>query len=186
VSLLFLSITNKSRALDELVLVSPQPKSPKVVTTIHIILEWVIIIPSILSVFGCLFILISYFTFVKLRSSVGIFVLWFALCGLGNSLYPFLGSPSDGTVLCYLQSIVGTYFLLSNVFTSTILSHLLYSIFHIPSYPMIKISRYHYFYSWCLPMIFTALPFITSSYGRDDDRFTIPTPPHILLSIQNL
>lgn len=133
-----------------------------------IILEWVTLIPSILSVCGCLFIILSYFTFIKLQSSVGRFILWFALSGLGNALYPFFGSPSDGTVICYLQSMIGTYFLLSNVFTSTILSHLLYCIFYIPSYPKIKISRYHYLFSWGLPLIFTALPFITDSYGRED------------------
>jgi hypothetical protein len=130
---------------------------------------WYVEIPSILSVFGSIFIVASFYTFQKLRSSVGTYVLWFALGGLGNSLYPFLGTGNDG-FMCALQSMIGSYFLLATFFTSTILSHLLYSIFHQPTRQSIQITQLQYLYCWGLPLILVCIPFITNSYGRDHDQ----------------
>jgi hypothetical protein len=147
---------------------------------------WSVVIPSILSIFGSLFIIVSYVTFQKLRSSVGTYVLWFALSGFGNSLYPFLGSGDDGSPLCIIQSLIGTYFLLSTFFTSTILSHLLYSIFHRPSRQPIQISILEYLYCWGLPIILVCIPFTTNSYGRDNDRFisdTLISHSHLSVSL---
>lgn len=136
-------------------------------------LDYIVLIPSSLSIFGSLFIILSYSFFIKLRSSIGIFALWLSIAGLGNSLYPFLGSPKNNSYLCIIQSIIGTYFLLVTFFTSTILSKLLYSIFYNIIIPNINIKLNYIIYSWGLPLILISLPLITNSYGKDkkDDRF---------------
>ena len=136
-------------------------------------MQLIVLFPSVCSFFGSFFIIISYLFFLKLRSSTGIFALWFAISGLGNSLYPFLGSPKEDSYLCQLQSIIGTYFLLITFFTSTILSKLLYLIFYNAIFVKIEINIYYIMYAWGLPILLISLPLFTNSYGRDrnNDRF---------------
>ena len=139
------------------------------------ILELQPLITASLSIVGCSFILLSYFLFKKLQSPFGHLSNWFAVCGIGNALYPLLGSPSNGTPLCNFQAIIGSYFILCSVFTSTILATMILSLFNpqIATAPQqqskITITYLHRIYVWLVPAILSLIPLATHTFGRDAD-----------------
>jgi hypothetical protein len=116
-----------------------------------------------MSVLGCSCMLLSYFRFQKLRNTFGQYSMWFAICGIGNFLYPALGSPPDGSAICIIQSMIGLYFVLVSMLTSTIIIHGISEIFNNSS-AKLKITHGKILYAWGLPFIFSVIPMFTNSY----------------------
>jgi hypothetical protein len=135
-------------------------------------MDLVILVPSILSILACLFVILSFFIFVRLRTPAGVFAVWFSLAGLGNAAYPFFGDQNDDSAVCLLQAVVGTYFVLVAMFASTILATFLYGIFFksekYSKSSTVKIQWYHYLYAWLCPGVFALIPLIFQAYGKDD------------------
>lgn len=138
-------------------------------------IEFVVLIPSILSALSCMFVIISYFIFERLRTPAGLFALWFSLAGVGNASYPFWGEHSSNSDFCVLQALIGTYFVLVTLFVSTILATFLHGIFFSSDMYKksvgIRILWHHYFYAWICPGFLAVIPLLFNVYGKDrDDR----------------
>jgi hypothetical protein len=136
-------------------------------------MQTVILVPSVLSFLGGGFMLISFVALDKLRNPFGKISMWFAICGIGNALHPWLGFPAAGSALCYFQSFIGTCCTIVMMLTSTIIVTVIYQLFaSTPTY-----SRYHIksieitplkiLYAWGLAFVLSALPFTTGSYGPE-------------------
>ena len=131
-------------------------------------LHYIDLVAGTLSLVGCSFMVLSFFYHKKLRSAFGKYSMWFAICGIGNFIYPMLGSPSTGSALCTLQSMIGIYFVLVSLFTSTILVTAIYSIF-LRSMPRLRMTRGSILYAWGVPLIFSFVPVITNSFTLPDE-----------------
>ena len=125
---------------------------------------------AIITAISCGFILLSFTLFSRLRTNYGQLSMWFAVSGLGASSYLFLGSSTPQSPKCYIQGWIGTYFHTSALFTSTVISHMLYRMF----YPLqagtsdkIKVTYQYVLWAWGAPALFALLPFTTNSIGVD-------------------
>ncbi len=132
-----------------------------------------IYVPCALSIAGGVFMLTSFCMFKDLRTTFGSYSMWFAISGIGASMYPVFGTPRDGSALCYSQVFFGHYFVLSSLFTSTILVKTIFRLF----YPLtneragsakLQVNTTTILYAWGLPALLYILPFFTNSYGLDD------------------
>jgi hypothetical protein len=131
------------------------------------------LISCLLSFVGCSFVVISYLIHKRLRTNFGTFSLWLAICGIGNSMYPFLGTHNEKhSAACILQAAVGSYFVLCSLFTSTILTSIIFGLFNQNTSERltsrISIQCYHYTYAWGLSLILTVIPLFTHSYSLED------------------
>ena len=119
--------------------------------------------------------LLSYMYFKQLRTTFGSISMWFAVCGIGASVYPLMGDrPGDGTPLCIVQSLVGSYFVLVSLFSTNILVRSIFRLF----YPLeerandktkLTVSWRSVAYAWGGPFLLVLIPLTTNSYGQDGD-----------------
>lgn len=125
-----------------------------------------------LSTAGGCFMLLSYILFPKLQTSFGAISMWFAVCAIGYSTYCLMGGSREGSALCVVQAMIGTYFVLCSLLTSTILVHTIFRLFYPPrggtSLTKLSVSRAHVAYAWGIPAVMAVLPATTGSYGQED------------------
>ena len=132
------------------------------------------VIPASLSMGGCIFVLVSFALFSRLRSSFGFISMWFALAGVGNATTLFIGDPPSGSFACYTQAILFSYARLIPVFASTLLVWTMYKLIFPTEQSMgtnvVNISWLRLFWVWGVPLIFSLLPITTLSYRREADH----------------
>jgi hypothetical protein len=125
---------------------------------------------AILTAISCGFVMLSFALFPRLRTNYGKLSMWFAISGMGAASYIFLGSSVAKSPKCYIQGWIGTYFHTSALFTSTVISHMLYRMFYplrSDSTSKIAVTYQYALWAWGTPALFALLPFTTSSVGVD-------------------
>ncbi len=91
-----------------------------------------------------------------------------------NSFYPLLRTPLDKSPRCIIQGIIGSYFSLVAMFTSSVIVLIIYRIFFpkdgTPSTSFtVTVSYRGIAFAWGLPVAFALMPLVTNSYGLDED-----------------
>lgn len=141
-------------------------------------LEIINIIVSVFSILGSTFVMSCYFRFTDLRNFAFYLVFNVALSDFFYSIGFFLGDAggndethlgaTDG--LCTLQSVLISYFGLTSLFWSASIAYTLHQGFlrETPSFKPNEIEQHRCKFMgvcWCIPILFTILPFTTDSYG---------------------
>jgi len=117
---------------------------------------------SVLSFLGSLFVIWSYFRFVKLQKFAFKLVVMLAISDLGSGIGYFIGSPPNGS-LCTFQGIVLTYFQLSSFLWTTVIAFVLErTVCRQQGLVIEKNRKYLHLYAWGVPLILVLLPFATS------------------------
>ena len=103
----------------------------------------------------------------KLRKFSFKLVFWLAVSDLGFSFACMLGDPDDGSVRCYTQAYLVSFFTLASVLWTTVIAHTLHISLHHPdkALGMHRRMRLYHAYTWGVAFVLTMLPQSTDSYG---------------------
>jgi hypothetical protein len=123
-----------------------------------------------LSGIGCL-IMIALF---HLKSAIKVkkvnhIIYRIAICDLFASIGIALGEPRDRTVLCWIQSIMTSYFPLVSVFLTTLIAFILFAAIRKISLDSVAQTKI-YVICWVVPLILTFLPLSTNQYGNPGEN----------------
>lgn len=123
---------------------------------------------SSFSFIGSLFICICYLKFRDLRTFAFSLVFYMSISDAMAAIAQFLGSPVDGSGLCYLQSYMSMFFELSSILWSVSISFSIYRILKSDAQSIMiqnARSKYHFFV-WGTAGFLTLLPQTTNSFGQ--------------------
>jgi hypothetical protein len=123
---------------------------------------------SALSIAGCLLVILSYYRFEELRNPSGVLTLWLAMAGIGISLFSLIEKPDIGSPLCAFQGVIGIWFPLTVVYTTSIIAGFLYYLIYFPDNTVVGITFPYFIIAWILPLLISLIPLINNSYSRED------------------
>lgn len=130
-------------------------------------LEILIMVASLVS---CLFsagIIITILFFRNMqRGNFMPIILFMSISDFGMNSTSFLGFPSDGSALCWMQGIFQSYFAICSWFWTTILAYRVYTIVR---YGQCNLTNFQmHTFAWGLPVILTLIPISTNNYGASE------------------
>lgn len=124
---------------------------------------------SLFSIVSCIFIIVSYFLFRKLKNPSGELSLWLAIACIGISIFSLIKKPVDRSQLCTIQGMMGTLFPLSCISITCIIAMFLYFLIFYPDSTAVQITLSHYIFAWVIPFLISIIPALTGKYGREDN-----------------
>lgn len=121
---------------------------------------------SLFSAAGALCVMGSYLRIKALQKLAFRLVFFLSLCDLGFAVGNTLGSPADGSALCYVQAYAVSFFVLAAVLWTTVVASVLDTSIHRPGTVNFarRMPRYH-MAVWGVSVALTLAPATTSSYG---------------------
>ena len=124
-----------------------------------------LIVVSVISASSSLAVVGTYALFKRLHGRLHIkLIVWMSVCDFFANVGSAIGEPEDGTVACWIQALLTTYFYTATLFWATFVTYLLYSL--IFSGRVRLSERSMHLMSWIIPLIVTLAPLSTISYGR--------------------
>ena len=125
-------------------------------------------LPSILSITGCFFVILTYYLFTDLRKFRHIeLVFYVALNDLFGSIGLFLGETKNGTFSCWYQGFSSNINFLSGAMWTVVIAYQLNIIVNGGS-RIEDLTPYH-ICCWGFPVLVATLVLTTNTYGLDDD-----------------
>lgn len=123
------------------------------------------------SIVGCVFVIYCYYQFKDLRNHAFTLVLYMSICDLIASISRMLGDAGNiSPTVCTLQATTSSFFEASSVLWSFLIAFTLHMAFlkEQESFSSRTIGGHMWKYhalGWGYPLLMTALPFTTNSYG---------------------
>eukprot|EP00752_Nemacystus_decipiens_P005326 g4830.t1 len=125
-----------------------------------------------LSFLGSTVIIVAYFRFKQLRTYSFQLVCWLAVCDIAVNLSFFLGSPSDGSGLCYAQGFLQRFFQVALIqWTLLIAQSLLVVSSKTRTFDGDKRMPWNHVWAWGVSAILSVIPLSTGSFGRTEGPF---------------
>jgi len=140
----------------------------------HVLLS-ITITESALSFICSAIIVLSYLKFTRLRKFSLQLVFWLSLSDMGVCVSYFFGDPTDGTLRCYSQAMIMSFFELASVLWTTVIAYTLFRLIILQKTSVHLINRFHAF-AFGLPLLAMLMPLTTNSYGNSGAWCWITTP----------
>mmetsp|Transcript_2135 Transcript_2135/g.7623 ORF Transcript_2135/g.7623 Transcript_2135/m.7623 type:complete len:362 (-) Transcript_2135:29-1114(-) len=120
---------------------------------------------STISLLGSTFILLSYFLFKDLRKLSFKLVLWLSFSDALSGMSTLIGSPADGSAICYIQAYITQFFAIASFAWTTCIAFTLY--FTVIMHRADVADYYYHFhaYVWGLSFVLVPIPQIFDDYG---------------------
>jgi len=142
----------------------------------------IVVVPSVLSIAGGVFTLLSYALFPSTRSSAQVLAVYLSFAGMCYGGLTFFHSLiGDSPVLCSITAAAAAYFNNVALFTTVVVANFMRRIFFGVTGPgsdsahssgagsAMVLSRLDNAVIWLLPGALAALPFSTGHYGRNEN-----------------
>ena len=131
------------------------------------------VIASTFSFLGASFIIANYIAFDEFKSNFAFkLILFVAIGDVINSVGNFLGTPSDGSGLCYIQAFLTQFGDIVSFAWVTAIAWIIYTILSREVPPTRQdVEKWYkkiHLVIWPTTLFLSILPFITSSYGKDN------------------
>jgi len=137
---------------------------------------------STFSFLGACFIIANFFAFEDFRKSLAFKLILFVAVGdVINSLGNFLGSPKDGSFLCYLQAFLTQFGDIVSFAWVTAIAAVIYNVINREDPPtqdqIQKWPKRIHLIIWPITLTLSILPFFSGSYGNDNGLCWIKVDP---------
>jgi hypothetical protein len=140
---------------------------------------WIIQFVGILSFLGSLTIILIFLSHPIIKQKkINTLVYYIAICDLCATLGWIVGESKDGTVKCWLQSMITSYFPLVSLFLTTLIAVILFAVIYKKTWSLLYLlhsslsdrtilySNLTFYLCWFIPFLLTLLPLTTNSYGN--------------------
>ena len=127
--------------------------------------EITLIVISAISCFSSLCVITTYLFFPNLQKKLHTTLIFYvSLCDFFANLGSSIGQPKNGTIGCWIQALLTTYFYTAGLFWVTAVCYVLYSlVFH----GEVNLSmKWIHILSWGISLFVTFIPLIHITYGR--------------------
>jgi hypothetical protein len=127
---------------------------------------WIIPCLGILSFLGSFTILLIFHLNPLIhQKKINQIVYYIALCDLFGTIGWIIGESRDGTLKCWLQSMITSYFPLVSLFLTTLIAFILFAVIY-KKHWTILFSTQLFSCCWFIPLVLTLLPLSTNQYGN--------------------
>jgi len=131
------------------------------------------ILASTFSFLGATFIIANFFIFDDFRTNFAFkLILFVAIGDVLNSLGNFMGSPTEGSGLCFLQAFLTQFGDIVSFAWVTAISWVIYHVFSRDEPPTRETAEKWYrrihFVIWPISLCLSIVPFFSDSYGQDN------------------
>lgn len=129
-------------------------------------LLWIIQCIGLLSFIGSVSILILFNSRpILMKKKINSLVFYIAISDLFATLGWIIGESEDGTIKCWFQSMMTSFFPLVSLFYTTLISIILFAVIYKKKWGILYSNEILYG-CWIFPLILTLLPLTTNSYGN--------------------
>ena len=134
------------------------------------------IFASTLSFLGATFIIANFFIFDEFRSNFAFkLILFVAIGDVINSLGNFMGSPNEGSAICFFQAFLTQFGDIVSFAWVTAISWVIYNVFSREQPPTRETAEKWYkrihFVIWPISLLLSIFPFFSDSYGQDNGLY---------------
>jgi len=140
------------------------------------------VIASSFSFLGACFIIANFFAFKEFQNFAFKLILFVAVGDIINSLGNFLGSPDNGTFLCYLQAFLTQFGDIVSFSWVTSIAAVIYSVINREVQPTAEqVQKWYkkiHLIIWPTTLTLSILPFFSDSYGNDNGLCWIRVYPN--------
>jgi hypothetical protein len=127
---------------------------------------WIIPCFGILSFIGSLSVLlIFHWNPLIHQKKINQIVYYISFCDLLGTIGWIIGESRDGTVKCWIQSMITSYFPLVSLFLTTLIAFILFAVIHKKLWSILY-SNWIFSCCWLIPLILTLVPLTTNQYGN--------------------
>jgi len=131
------------------------------------------VIASTFSFLGATFIILNFFGFEEFKNNFAFkLILFVAIGDIINSVGNFMGSPDDGSALCYMQAFLTQFGDIVSFAWVTAIAWVIYSVISREVQPTREdVEKWYkkiHFVIWPTTLFLSILPFIQGTYGNDN------------------
>jgi hypothetical protein len=132
----------------------------------HTNIAFLLILPSILSIIGTSFVLLTYYRFPRLRKYRHVeLAVYVAVNDLWGAIELVLGHMQSNSPACWFQGMGTSYNFLSSVLWNSVITYQIYIIVHQGA--IIENMKWFHVFCWGFPLLPVLLPLITNDYGAN-------------------